>query len=981
VQKTREDIMRLLRKIGLTAVLLGVLGFGSIWIGTDTASAGPYTGVIYGTVTNEAGEAVANANVEIYRRMGGYDYRYTSVRTDGGGQYRFSNLDIARDYKLGVNGSPYPYLTEYFDNKKDLNSADVFNLTDGVETNIDFVLAAYGSLSGTVTNEAGETIQGIRITAYDTTNRSVGSGSTDASGNYTIRNIPPGQYKMSTSSAYTKGYLDEYYNDKIDEESADPVQVVSSQETPGINFILTKGGVISGKITDASGLPVSNPYTSLYQEELRFYKYKFIMESDGISYRVIGLPTGSYSLQAKAGTVYPYTFIPEFYNDRTALEVADAIPVTVGQEVTGIDFSLELNGRVTGQVTDDAGNLLLYTSITIYSPSGSVVSGGSTGSSGTYVSITPPGTYYVHARGPCAWENGQYICYHKEYYDDAPDKLSAQLVTVASGVDTNIDFALSKGGSMAGRITDEDGNPLSDIYVFVYDTEWNYIDDTWNVDENGNYEITNLRAGDYHVQAYSYIPDSWGDPGDYLIEYYNDVKDWTMSVPVRVEANVQTTGIDFALTLGGSISGTVLDDSGNILPLSGYDLMVDAIDSNWESVTLGLTNDDGTYRIGGLLSGRYYVRTDSTYFGWEQNPDVIDEYYDDTVDWQDAKALSVKVGKDTPNINFNITLTGSGTTPTYEYGTVSGRVLDEAGNPIITTSGIYIYAYDSSGNYTGSGYTQNGYYTMNVTAGTRFLKTWVNNGSYMPEYYNDKQSLETADPVIVNANAETGGIDFVLARSGSISGRITDDSGNPLSGNIIVYDSQWNYVRYGYSDSSGYYTAYGPLPTGSYYVRAEHFYGSENLPTYYGNTIEQANALLVGVTVGQDTPNIDISLIKGGSISGVITDESSGSPVRGIGVTAYDAQWVYTRSSSTDSDGRYKITALTAGDYYLEATDNSGKYFDEYYNNKTTRETADTVSVALGQETTAINLALARTGSITGIVTDEYGMPVGGALQ
>jgi hypothetical protein len=62
-----------------------------------------------------------------------------------------------------------------------------------------------------------------------------------------------------------------------------------------------------------------------------------------------------------------------------------------------------------------------------------------------------------------------------------------------------------------------------------------------------------------------------------------------------------------------------------------------------------------------------------------------------------------------------------------------------------------------------------------------------NSGSplYATEYYDDQADFEDATPVTVEASQHVSGIDAELARFGTISGRVTDEEGNPLGGIFI----------------------------------------------------------------------------------------------------------------------------------------------------------------------------------------------------
>ncbi len=151
--------------------------------------------------------------------------------------------------------------------------------------------------------------------------------------------------------------------------------------------------------------------------------------------------------------------------------------------------------------------------------------------------------------------------------------------------------------------------------------------------------------------------------------------------------------------------------------------------------------------------------------------------------------------------------------------------------------------------------------------------------------------------------------------------------------------------------------------TYSYYVTAEDFNGNESGPS---NKVE--------VTVG-DVPNPD----NGGSISGTVTDESTGSPLEGVYVSLISVTDFVAYVAQTDANGNYTVVG-SPGEYklYFRATQD---YWPEFYDNA--RHFWDGTNILLneGDELTGFDAALTPMSmpdiySISGTVTDENGNPV-----
>ena len=93
-----------------------------------------------------------------------------------------------------------------------------------------------------------------------------------------------------------------------------------------------------------------------------------------------------------------------------------------------------------------------------------------------------------------------------------------------------------------------------------------------------------------------------------------------------------------------------------------------------------------------------------------------------------------------------------------------------------------------------------------------------------------------------------------------------------------------------------------------------------------------------------------------GSIAGRWTLNGRG--VNDMQIFVDDAEGNWVTQTFTAADGTYTLTGLAAGDYALCFNDdNTIPSIQHWYNGKTTRETADPVTVAAGQTTSGINYA------------------------
>ena len=297
---------------------------------------------------------------------------------------------------------------------------------------------------------------------------------------------------------------------------------------------LTPGGSISGRVTkDSDGVGIQNVLIYVYDSNW-YYIIGPSTDSSG-NYRVSGLPTGSYYLQ----TLNSLGYLDEFYNNVRSSSNATLVSVTQGSNTPNINFGLTLGGSISGRVTKDSdGTGIQNVWVYVYDSSWNWVKSASTDSSGNYtVGGLPSGSYYLQT-----WNNQGYI---DEYYNNVRNQSNATLVSVTQGSNTpNINFGLTLGGSISGRVTkDFDGTGIQNVWVYVYDNSWNYVNDG-GTDSSGNYTVGGLPSGSYYLQT--------RNNQGYIDEYYNNVRNQSNATLVSVTQGSNTPNINFGLTLGGS---------------------------------------------------------------------------------------------------------------------------------------------------------------------------------------------------------------------------------------------------------------------------------------------------------------------------------------------------------------------------------------------------------------------------------------------
>jgi PKD repeat protein len=206
----------------------------------------------------------------------------------------------------------------------------------------------------------------------------------------------------------------------------------------------------------------------------------------------------------------------------------------------------------------------------------------------------------------------------------------------------------------------------------------------------------------------------------------------------------------------------------------------------------------------------------------------------------------------------------------------------------------------------------------------------------------------------------------VFAVTGSITGRVTNGNNGIAGVSVWVYSSDGRQVLGVYTDTNGYYTASG-ISSGTYKV---FFLGTfvGYIDQWFSNKSNFTSADAVTVNAPDSTSGIDEVLIAGGAIVGTVTNGTT--PLPNIGVWVYDNSCGVIEKTSTNYNGEYAAGGLPSGNYKVFFDSGSTGYIGEWYNDKASCVSADSVAVSAPNTTSSIDAVLIRTGGLAGRVTD-----------
>lgn len=579
-------------------------------------------------------------------------------------------------------------------------------------------------------------------------------------------------------------------------------------------------GSISGTVVDESGNPIKNANVFVYLVDNLQIRNSGWTDSNG-NYSINNLNSGDYIVQ-----IYAEGWIKQ---QRT-----DYVTVIASNNTSQINFTLRPGGSITGTVLDEQGKPITNARVCAVPVNESSIR--------TYYCVDDYGNYLINSL-----DSGDYIVEAKA--EGWIIQQWAEHVTVNPPNKTgNINFTLKKGGSISGQVVDEQGQPIVKALVTISDNSSSYLCRT---DDIGKYVFQSLISGTYevNVRATGWIKQTYKNR-------------------VEVVAPNDISNINFTLQRGGSISGQVIDDSGN--PINNANVNVYSIDD--ALITYFSNTDDlGNYIVSSMKSGEYRIQIRAS--GW-----ITQEYSTNVI---------VYAPNDTSQINFTL----------HPEGSISGTISDEQETPItnadvlaVPVNGNSISSVNrsnTSGNYLITG-LESGDYIVKVQA-----KGWIK-----------QQRIE---PVTVTASQKTENINFILKRGGSISGQVLDEQKQPVeNAQVYVYDLDNSSYYYCYTDDNGNYIIQS-LPSGTYKVNVN---ANGWIRQKYSNSVE--------VVVPNDTSNINFVLLRGGSISGRVVD-NNGNPISNATVYATDIEGDSVGYlGNCDEIGYFKLDGLPGGNYQVK---------------------------------------------------------------
>ena len=471
----------------------------------------------------------------------------------------------------------------------------------------------------------------------------------------------------------------------------------------------------------------------------------------------------------------------------------------------------------------------------------------------------------------------------------------------------------------------DSGQPLRKAQVRLSRIAEARQDQSTVTDADGAFEFTGLRAGRYLIQA---------SKGSYVSVSYGQQRSTDAPKPIEIADGQLVERLDLSLPRGGVITGRVVDEIGEAVP--GVEVSAQRyqfVMGRRQLTPAGhasSTNDLGEFRVFGVAAGQYYLMAtwrNPAGMGPSGNPRdrlaYAATYFPGTTNVAEAQRISIGPGRDVTDLPLTLT--------TIRAARVSGTATGADGKPM--TSATIMVAQTGGALFSFAGSAQ-------VRPDGTFTVSGLGPGDYTLRAQRNgppTDGPESAAATISVNGEDIADLQLVAARPSRATGRLIVDpgAGGQLPRPVTLMLMPMAIAGFPppppppvrVADDSTFELA--ALP-GRMRVILGGF-----APSPSGWTIRMVRVNGVDVTdsgiefkPNENIGDVEVELTnRSAAISGSVAD-SRGQPSKEYTaiVFAQDKEkWTfssrYQGAGRPDQDGRFKITGLPPGEYYIVAVD------------------------------------------------------------
>lgn len=268
---------------------------------------------------------------------------------------------------------------------------------------------------------------------------------TDDRGSYVFLGDTSAVYRLKFHDP--SGQLrDQYWKRQTSLADADDVRVGIGYPQ-GSRVTLSSQNQLAGHVTDEKDQPLDNAYVTLYTKDAQgaWAEYRTAQTEKAGDYMFGGVPDGTYRLSFLS--LWGPGYLEKFWGGASDVEHADDLVIEGNRSFDGLGASLDIGGRVTGTVTDTAGQPLPQVPVQLYSETSPGVWTKSretnTDAQGMYeVGRLRSGRY----RAGFSYDDAPYV---RAFYGNSDELTTSTNIVVTEGrPTTGVDIRLSAAGSI-----------------------------------------------------------------------------------------------------------------------------------------------------------------------------------------------------------------------------------------------------------------------------------------------------------------------------------------------------------------------------------------------------------------------------------------------------------------------------------------------------------------------------------------------------
>jgi hypothetical protein len=295
---------------------------------------------------------------------------------------------------------------------------------------------------------------------------------TDDEGRYELLGLPAGTWSLTASKG---GFATRRYGQRRDNQIVDPIDLADGQRIVDADFVLPRGGVLAGRVSDEFGEPAAGIRVQVLRSQLTEGRRRLVpvgaitdQTDDTGSFRLYGLAPGDYFVVAnfRGGIIDPGTgppaYAPTYFPGTVNIAEAQRIPIGGGQEQLNINFPL-LTLRtvlISGTAVSSSGEPLAngMAMLANVSPAGAAsIAVGSMNGQDVAVApatILPDGRFHLTDIAP-----GSYVLtvYAGVGRANPQPEVGSMPVTVGTTDLTGITVTTNRGATVTGAVAVEGG--------------------------------------------------------------------------------------------------------------------------------------------------------------------------------------------------------------------------------------------------------------------------------------------------------------------------------------------------------------------------------------------------------------------------------------------------------------------------------------------------------------------------------------------